>query len=113
MNYFFDILGTTSLLTFFNYQQQVEQNENRATAYLGSYQCSLDGFLESVNNIPKKPDWDWDNVVESIVSFWLKNEDKVRYWQNNFKPIDSNILIVARIGEIEGLRYEFESLLDV
>ncbi len=113
MNYFFDIIGTTSVLNFFNYQQQIEQKKQRGTAYLGSYQCSLDSFIESVDNIPKKPDWDWDDVVGSIVNFWLKNEDKVRYWQNNFKPTDLDTVIVARVGEIETLRCEFESLLDV
>ena len=113
MNYFFDIIGTSSVLTFFNYQQQVEQNKNRGTTYLGSYRCNLDSFIECVDDIPKKPDWDWDDVVGSIVDFWLKNEDKVRYWQNNFNPIDLDTLIVARVGEIEALRCEFESLLDV
>ena len=113
MNYFFDIIGTASVLTFFNYQQQIEQNKNRGSAYLGSYQCSLDSFIESVDNIPKNPDWDWDDVVGSIVNFWLKNEDQVRYWLNNFNPSDLDTVIVARVGEIEALRCEFESLLDV
>ncbi|EAZ88983.1 hypothetical protein [Crocosphaera chwakensis] len=113
MNYCFDIIGTTSVLTFFNYQQQLEQNQNRGKAYLGSHECSLDGFIESVENIPKKPDWNWDDVVGSIVNFWLKNEDKIRYWQNNFNPIDSDTVIVARVGKIEALRKEFESLFDV
>ncbi|ACB50147.1 conserved hypothetical protein [Crocosphaera subtropica ATCC 51142] len=113
MNYCFDIIGTTSLLTFFNYQQQLEQNQNRGKAYLGSHECSLDGFIESVENIPKKPDWNWDDVVGSIVNFWLKNEDKVRYWQNHCHTIDSDTVIVARVGKIEALRKEFESLFDV
>ncbi|MDJ0581098.1 hypothetical protein [Crocosphaera sp.] len=113
MNYFFDIIGTTSVLNFFNYQQQIEQNKKRGSAYLGSYKCSLDSFIESVDKIPKKQNWDWDDVVGSIVNFWLKNEDKVRYWQNNFNPTDLDTVIVARVGEIETLRCEFESLLDV
>ncbi len=113
MNYFFDIIGTTSVLTFFNYQQQIEQKENRGTAYLGSYECSLDGFIESVDSIPKKPDWNWDDVVGSIVNFWLKNEEQVRYWQNNFDSVDSDTVIVARVGEVEALRCQVESLLDV
>ena len=113
MNYFFDIIGTTSVLTLFNYQQQVEQKEHRGTAYLGSYECSLDGFIESVESIPKKPDWNWDDVVGSIVNFWLKNEEQVRYWQNNFEPVDLDTVIVARVGEVEALRCEFESLLNV
>ncbi|MDJ0599722.1 MAG: hypothetical protein QNJ37_12880 [Crocosphaera sp.] len=113
MNYCFDIIGTTSILTFFNYQQKLEQNRNRGKAYLGSYKCSLDGFIESVNAIPKKPDWNWDDVVGSIVSFWLKNEEQVRYWQNHFNPIDSETVIVARVGKIEALRSEFESLFEV
>ncbi|MGK7954295.1 MAG: hypothetical protein AB4063_03375 [Crocosphaera sp.] len=113
MNYFFDIIGTTSVLTLFNYQQQVEQKENRGTAYLGSHECSLDGFIESINTIPKKTDWDWDDVVGSIVNFWLKNEEQVRYWQSNFDPVDLDTVIVARVGEVEALRCEFESLLNV
>lgn len=113
MNYFFDIIGTTSVLTFFNYQQKLEQNKNRGKAYLGSHECSLDGFIESVDNIPKKPDWNWDDVVGSIVNFWLKNEDKVRYWQDNFTTAESDRLIIARVGKTEALRREFESLFDV
>lgn len=113
MSYFFDIIGTTSVLNFFNYQQKIEQNKQRGSAYLGSYKCSLDSFIESVDNIPKKLDWDWDDVVGSIVDFWLKNEDKVLYWQNNFNSTDLEMVIVARVGEIETLRCEFESLLDV
>ncbi|MGB5595429.1 MAG: hypothetical protein WBM62_15515 [Crocosphaera sp.] len=112
MNYYFDIIGTTSILTFFNYQQRLEQNKNRGKAYLGSYQCSLDGFIESVQNIPKKPDWYWDDVVSSIVNFWLKNEEKVRYWQDNFNSVDTETVIVARVANIQALRLEFESLLN-
>lgn len=113
MNYYFDIIGTTSVLNFFNYQQKLEQNKNRGKAYLGSYECSLDGFIESVGTIPKKPDWNWDDVIGSIINFWLENEDKIRYWQNNFNSIDSDTVIVARVGKIEALRQEFESLFDV
>ncbi|MGK7940299.1 MAG: hypothetical protein AB4062_09160 [Crocosphaera sp.] len=113
MNYCFDIIGTTSVLTFFNYQQKLEQNKNRGKAYLGSYECSLDGFIESLNTIPKKPDWDWDDVVGSMVNFWLKNEDKVRYWQGNVNSEDPETVIVARVGKIEALRSEFESIFEV
>ena len=112
MNYSFEIIGTTPLLTFFNYQQKLEQNTNRSKAYLGSYYCSLDGFLESVEIIPKKPDWNWDDVVSSIVNFWLQNEEKVRYWQQNFPSVNPETVIVARVANIEALRLEFESLLD-
>lgn len=112
MNYTFEIIGITPILTFFDYQQKLEQDKNRSKTYLGSYQCSLDGFIESVDTIPKKPDWNWDDVVGSMVAFWLKNEAKVRYWQQRFNPVPKEAIIVAKVANIDALRLELESLLD-
>ena len=112
MKYTFEIIGVAPILTFFNYQQKLEQNENRSKAYLGSYECSLDGFIESVNTVTRKPDWDWDDVIKSMVNFWLKNEEKVRYWQQQFKPVPTEEILMARVANIDALRFEFESLLE-
>jgi hypothetical protein len=55
MSYCFDIIGVTPVLDFFYYQQNLEQNPKRSKAYLGSYQCTLDGFIQATEMIPKKP----------------------------------------------------------
>lgn len=110
MSYTFDILGITPIFTFFNYQQEVEQNPRRGTTYLGSYQCTLEGFIQATDLIPQKPDWDWDNVVQSIVNFWLRHEETINQWKSELANTGNDNLLVARVSNIDILRREFESL---
>ncbi len=109
MSYSFNIIDITPVLTFFNYQQQMEQNPHRSKAHLGSYQCTLDAFIHSTQMIPRKPDWDWDAVINTMVDFWLKQEEDIRYWQNQLKNASKETIIVARVVNLEALRHEFEA----
>lgn len=112
MAYSFDIIGVSPVLNFFTYQQQVERNPHRARAYLGSYVCTLDGFIESTELVAEKPDWDWDDVVSSIVNFWLGHGDSIRHWQKELAQATDQSLIVARVANFEVLRDELEGLFD-
>ncbi|ANV83010.1 hypothetical protein AWQ21_00540 [Picosynechococcus sp. PCC 7003] len=114
MTYSFDLLGVTPLLTFFNYQQQYELDPQRPKAYLAAYRCTLDSFIHALDTIPKKPHWNWDEVVETMVHFWLKQEAVVRRCEQEF-PDDPQepYLVVARIANLQALRHEFESLFEV
>jgi hypothetical protein len=111
MYYSFDIVGVTPILDFFYYQQQVEQNPHRSKAYLGSYQCTLDSFIKSTEMIPLKPDWNWDQVIESIIDFWLYQEETIQTWKQTLENSHQENLIIARVANVKWLRQEFQSLL--
>ncbi len=112
MCYNFEIIGITPVLTFFNYQQELETNPKRSKAYLGSYDCTLDAFIESTKMIPQKPEWNWDEVVETMIDFWLKNEATVKQWKSELdNNIEEDNLIIARIANFSALRSELEKLL--
>lgn len=110
MSYSFDIVGVSPILTFFNHQQKVDTNPHRSKTYLGSYLCTLDAFIQSADLIPQKPDWDWEEVMQSMVNFWLRHEDRIRYWQDQLEQADSESLLIGRVANVEALRSEFESL---
>lgn len=110
MSYSFDIIGVSPVVQFFQYQQQVEQTRDRAKAYLGSYDCTLDSFINSTERIWQKPDWDWDAATREIVNFWLKHEEKIKQWKLELNEIAGDHLIVGRVANIDCLRSEFESL---
>jgi hypothetical protein len=112
MSYSFDIIGISPVLNFFNYQQKIEQHPSPSKTYVGSYRCTLDAFIQSTELTPRKPDWDWDDVVGSIVQFWLSHEEAVQHWQDTLADAEDDSLIVARIANFESLRTELESLLD-
>lgn len=114
MAYSFDLIGVTPLLTFFNYQQKNEQNPHRPKAYVGSYNCTLDSFINAMDMIPKKPEWNWDEVVESMVKFWILHEEKISVCKSELS-IDTTepSLVIARVANLEALRGEFELLFDV
>ena len=113
MSYNFEIIGITPVLTFFNYQQELETSPQRSKAYLGSYDCTLDAFIESTEMIPQKPQWNWDEVIETMINFWLKNEETVKQWQSELNNIQKDNLIIARVANFAALRTEFEQLIHV
>ena len=110
MSYSFEIIGVTPVLTFFNYQQQVENDPQRSKAYIGSYFCTLDAFIESTEMIPQKPKWNWDEVIETMINFWVSHEDVVRLWKQELDKSQDDNLIIARVANVEALRQEFEHL---
>jgi hypothetical protein len=112
MKYNFEIIGITPVLTFFNYQQEVEVSPKRSKAYLASYQCTLDAFIKSTKMIPQKPEWNWDEVIATMINFWLKHEDSIKHWQLELKNAGKENLIVARVANFDVLRTELQNLLD-
>jgi hypothetical protein len=112
MSYNFDIVGITPVWNFFKHQQHVEQSPNRSCAYLGSYECTLDGFIEATDTIHQKPDWDWDAIVAQMVNFWLRDGDRIKHWKTELLRAEETSLIVGRIANFSSLRSEFEPLLD-
>ncbi len=113
MQYTFEILGVSPVLYFFNYQQQHTQNtKEQVIEYLGAHKCTLDAFIQTVEAVPlTKWDWELERVINSIISFWVKNADSVQYWQRRLKDAGNNTLIIARVSDIKALRGEFEFLL--
>lgn len=110
MSYNFELIGIAPVLTFFNYQQELGTDPQRSKAYLGSYHCTLDGFIESIKMIPQKPAWDWDEVTETMIGFWLKHEAKVKHWKLELEKTSEDSLLIARVANFEALRNELESL---
>ncbi|MGB2926692.1 MAG: hypothetical protein WBB82_15435 [Limnothrix sp.] len=111
MAYSFDLLGVAPLLSFFEYQQKNEQNPQRPKAYVGSYLCTLDSFINAMDLIPKKPEWDWDAVVEAMVKFWILHEEKIRLCESELTTDATEpSLVIARVANLEALRGEFEGL---
>lgn len=111
MKYNFDIIGVTTVWDFFRHQQTVEQSPDRGCAYLGSYECTLDGLIEATDNIQHKPAWDWDEIVAQMVSFWMRDGDRVAQWKAELQQAEETSLIVGRLANLNSLRSEFETLL--
>lgn len=111
MSYNFELLGIAPVLTFFNYQQEVENNPHRSKVYLASYQCTLDAFIESTKIIPQKPEWNWDEVIETTINFWLKHEDDIKHWKLELENTSEQSLVIARVANLNTLRHELEQLL--
>lgn len=112
MQYTFEILGISPILDFFNHQQQVSQKPSAAgIQYLGTYQCTLDALIQSLENVPPKQDWDMDRVVDTVIQFWLNHAEPIRYWQARLKDAGHDNLLVSRVADFKSLKAQFESLL--
>ncbi|MGF1568207.1 MAG: hypothetical protein ACFCVD_09045 [Nodosilinea sp.] len=113
MGYSFDIIGITPILQFFHHQQRVETHPDRSQAYLGSYGCTLDAFINATQSVHRRPNWDWDAIVSTMVEFWLSHEDDVRHWRQQFRASQGrDHLIIARVVNYASLRHELETLFD-
>jgi hypothetical protein len=112
MSYAFELIGVTPVLSFFNQQQQFENQPQRSRAYLGSYACTLDAFIESTQLIHDKPDWNWSEVIDAMVGFWLHQEDSIRHWRYELEKAGNENIMVARVVNMTALRDEFETLFD-
>lgn len=112
MKYTFEILGISPVLDFFNHQQRlVQETASRGIEYLGTYQCTLDAFLKSVEMVPPKRGWEMDQVVDTVIQFWMNHSDGIRYWKARLSDAGKENLLVARVADIQSLKAEFESLL--
>ena len=112
MKYTFEILGISPALDFFNHQQTfIQRNVSTGIEYLGTYQCTLDAFLESIETVPPKGGWEMDRVVDTVIQFWMNHSEGIRYWKTRLNDAGKENLLVARVADIQSLRAEFESLL--
>lgn len=113
MKYAFDIVGVSPILHFFNHQQQSwEKPEIQRVEYLGTQTCTLDAFLESLELLPVTRGWNLDQVVDTVIEFWVNNAEGIQYWKTRLKDAGKDNLVVARVADIKALQAEFESLLD-
>lgn len=112
MDFTFGFIGVSPVLSFFNHQYRSMQTPSRQGAeYLAAHQCTLDAFIESVEQVPSHRGWNLDHVVDSVINFWLNNADQVRHWKKRLDDAGSENLLVARVADVHSLRAEFESLL--
>lgn len=112
MTYSFEILGVSPILQFFNHQQEQQQNLWAGVEYVGSYRCTLDAWLESVEMVPRRRGWDTDGIVETVINFWIENADTVRHWQTRLRDAGRENLLVARLSDLKALQRTFETLLE-
>jgi hypothetical protein len=112
MKYTFELLGISPVLDFFNHQQKfIQKTPSPGVEYLGSHQCTLDAFLESVETVPLRRGWEMDRVVETVIQFWLNNSEHIRYWKSRLQDAGQENLLVARVADFQSLQAELESLL--
>lgn len=116
MSYTFDIIGVSPVLHFFNHQQRsLERSlirpQNQQVEYLGTQICTLDEFLQSVESVVNIKSWNLDDVINTVIQFWLNNPDTIQYWKTRLKDAGKDNLLVARLADIRALQAEFESLL--
>ncbi|NES99679.1 MAG: hypothetical protein F6K62_07170 [Sphaerospermopsis sp. SIO1G2] len=112
MKYTFDIVGVSPVLHFFHHQQEnLQKPQVQRIEYLGTHICTLDAFLKSVESVPAKGNWHLDQVVDTVVEFWLNNAETIKYWKTRLQDAGKDSLVVARLADIQSLQAEFESLL--
>lgn len=111
MSYNFDIVGISTAWNFFRHQQKVEQSQDRGCAYVGSYECTLDGFMDATATVHQKPDWDWDAIAVAMINFWLASGEQASRWKQELARAEETSLVVGRIANYANLRSEFEHLI--
>ncbi len=111
MKYSFEIVGVSPVLSFFNHQQEIQAHPHPGAEYLGTYQCTLDAFIESVESLPMRRGWHLDQVVDTVINFWLNNAEQIGHWKQRLRDAGTQNLLVARVADLDALRAEFESLL--
>jgi hypothetical protein len=112
MDYTFDLLGVSPILDFFNHQQALlQRGAPTGSAYVGAYECKLDTFLRSIEEISSYQPWNIDDVVDTVIHYWLSNEENVRHWQERLLDAGKENLLVARVADFQALKAEFESLI--
>lgn len=110
MEYVFDIVGVSSIWSFFNHQQTVQQRLHNGAEYLGVHRCTLDAVIESIETTPMRHDWNLDRVVDSVINFWLNNGERISHWKRRLEDAGTENLLVARVADLDSLKAEFETL---
>jgi hypothetical protein len=112
MDYTFEIVGVSPMLHFFHEQQQlIERSPAPPVEYIGSFQCTLDATLESIEPVIWRHDWSWNDISATVVDFWMQNAEAIAFWKHRLADAGQGSLMVSRLGNADGLRQEFEALL--
>ncbi|MGH1397261.1 MAG: hypothetical protein ACRAVC_24975 [Trichormus sp.] len=112
MKYTFDLVGVSPIWQFFTHQQEsLEKSQPQAIEYLSTYKCTLDAFIECVEPVPIKWGWNTEQVIDTVVQFWLNNSETISYWKARLTDAGNDNILVARLADITALQAEFESLL--
>lgn len=112
MPYTFELLGVSPILEFFNHQQEQHQQRSQAgVEYVGTYKCTLDAMLQSVETIPTRQNWQMDQVVDTVIQFWMSNSETIQHWRDRLQDAGRENLLVARLSDVKSLRHIFETLL--
>ncbi|MBD1845068.1 hypothetical protein H6F89_17010 [Cyanobacteria bacterium FACHB-63] len=110
--YTFDIVGVSPILSFFNQQQTITQkNLSTGVEYVSTFECTLDALIHSVETVSPQHEWHLDQVVGTVVSFWMQNSDLVHHWKDRLRDAGKESLLVSRVADIDSLKTEFELLL--
>ncbi|OLP15844.1 hypothetical protein BST81_24310 [Leptolyngbya sp. 'hensonii'] len=113
MTYSFEILGVSPILQFFHHQQETSQQQFwSGVEYIGTHTCTLDALIKSVELVPAKRGWDQDDVVDTVINFWLNNSEVIRRWRGRLEDAGRENLLVGRLSNLKALRNSFERLLE-
>ncbi|MBD2347236.1 hypothetical protein [Anabaena subtropica] len=112
MKYTFDIVGISPIWQFFSHQQQsLKKPHYQGIEYLGTHKFTLDSLIETVEPVPVKWGWNTEQVLDTVVQFWMNNAESIRYWKGRLTDAGNDNILVARLADITALQAEFESLL--
>lgn len=112
MTYTFEILGISPVISLLNHQQVIQSPSQRDVEYLGVQRCTLDTFMTSVEGVSCQKDWNLQQVINTVVDFWISNPQVIQYWTIRLDEAGLENLLLARVGKLEALRNTFESLFD-
>lgn len=111
MAYTFELLGISPVIYLFEQQQQMLQKQlDNPLEYLGVYKCTLDTFVTAVEGVSLQKRWPLQQVINTVVDFWVNNPQKIEYWAKRLEDAGLENLLLARVGPLEALRDSFETL---
>lgn len=111
--YTFNIVGVSPILSFFNQQQDLLKKDlETGVEYVSSFECTLDALIYSVETVSAHHPWNLDEVVDTVVSFWVKNSDAISHWKDRLQDAGKDSLLVSRVADIDALKTEFELLFE-
>ena len=112
IKYSFNLVGVSPVLHFFHHQpQSLVKPQHQGIEDLGTHTCTLDTFLASIEPVPVKWGWNLDQVVDTVIEFWMNNAESINYWKSRLNDAGHDSLLVARVADMNSLSEELESLL--
>lgn len=108
MTYVFNLVGVTTPLELFQQQQHQTQG---GPAYLAAPEARLDYFLAPLPEVSPQRGWQLDQVVDSVIHYWMQNADLIHHWRDRLDDAGRDALLVGSVGNVEEWRSGLESLL--